>query len=215
MAVASRKCFLVSKYRGFDEELLEFQYFNGFAISQKQKSIASFHAAICKEYPEFKVLEISSKSPIELGVSLSAFNLKINVDGKMIPLENVFQSSKCFEFGGPYLDLLDKTPLEAKRDERLKSSGKLIAFQFENQQYPLFPKTLFYDWFYCQALVQNKEILLKLIEYDAFTDIEFNHEKSINCQARSAAIAVSLYRQGKLEQALSNIELFIENVYNY
>jgi type I restriction enzyme M protein len=48
----------------------------------------------------------------------------------------------------------------------------------------------------------------EILEYDAFTDIEFNHEKSINCQARSAAIFVSLSRLGKLEEALKNKEEF-------
>ncbi|MBT5863054.1 MAG: hypothetical protein HOH39_01550 [Gammaproteobacteria bacterium] len=41
------------------------------------------------------------------------------------------------------------------------------------------------------ALNQNKDISDKLIEYDAFTDIEFNPKKSFNCQAYSAALFVA------------------------
>ena len=48
----------------------------------------------------------------------------------------------------------------------------------------------------------------ELIKYNAFTDIEFNDEKSKNCQARSVAIAVSLYKKGLLEKYLSDKELF-------
>lgn len=44
--------------------------------------------------------------------------------------------------------------------------------------------------------------------YNVFTDIEFNHKKSINCQARSAAIFVSLKRKGVLEEVINNPELF-------
>lgn len=47
-----------------------------------------------------------------------------------------------------------------------------------------------------------------------FTDIEFNPKKSLNCQARSAAIFVSLERSGLLQQALSSPAHFKEIVYN-
>jgi type I restriction enzyme M protein len=47
------------------------------------------------------------------------------------------------------------------------------------------------------------------MEYDSFTDIEFNPEKSINCQAKSCALFVSLHREGYLTQALNSPEDFI------
>ena len=34
------------------------------------------------------------------------------IDEKFVSLENVFQSSKVFENGGPYVDLLNVSPLE-------------------------------------------------------------------------------------------------------
>ena len=49
----------------------------------------------------------------------------------------------------------------------------------------------------------------KLLEYDVFTDIEFNHKKSINCQARAAAIFVSLLKKGELEEKTKNKESFM------
>lgn len=67
---------------------------------------------------------------------------------------------------------------------------------------------------YCQAFYSDKELMSLIINYDFFTDIEFNHEKSLNCQARSAAIFVSLYQKGLLEEFLADIVKFEECVYN-
>ena len=41
-----------------------------------------------------------------------------------------------------------------------------------------------------------REIAEKLLDYDGFTDIVFNPQKSINCQARSCAIYVGMKRKG-------------------
>ena len=208
--MAKRKTFVVSLNDIFEEKEIDFVFYSGFSITQKQKSIESLHNAIKELYYDAEILEISSKSPIELGRKLSAFNLKL--DG--IALENIFQSSKVFEYGGPYEDLLSKTPIEAKKDPRIKDSGRIIGFKYQGINYPTIPKTLFYDWMYCQALYSDKELMSLIINYDFFTDIEFNHEKSLNCQARSAAIFVSLYQKGLLEECLSDIVKFEECVYN-
>ena len=49
-----------------------------------------------------------------------------------------------------------------------------------------------------------------MLAYEAFTDIEFNPDKSINCQARAAALYVSLRREGVLEKALSSQTAYLE-----
>lgn len=208
--MAKRKTFVVSLNDIFEEKEIDFVFYSGFSITQKQKSIESLHNAIKELYYDAEILEISSKSPIELGRKLSAFNLKLD----SIALENIFQSSKVFEYGGPYEDLLSKTPIEAKKDPRIKDSGRIIGFKYQGINYPTIPKTLFYDWIYCQALYSDKELMSLIINYDFFTDIEFNHEKSLNCQARSAAIFVSLYQKGLLEECLADIVKFEECVYN-
>ena len=135
-------------------------------------------------------LEISTKSSLPLGVKLSAFSLKL----EGVYLENVFQSSKMFENGGPYLDLLEISPKEAKRDERLRTSGKLIGFYYKGKVWKLTPATAFYDWIYIQAVKESlcSDELKRLKEYSAFTDIEFNPKKSINTQARSVALLQTL-----------------------
>lgn len=209
--MANRVYFTFNEEEVFVEKEAEFVFYNGFSLIQKQKSIISFHNAI-KE-PSKKVIDISTKSPNDLGIKLSAFNLLYKINDKEYPLENVFQSAKVFDNGGPYLDMLLLSPYEVKKDIRLKTSGKLVCFKLNGIEYPLEPKTLFYDWVYCNALFCQKDLAKEIVNYNCFTDIEYNHKKSINCQARSVAIFVSLYKKGLLEYALESIENFIKVVY--
>ncbi|WP_394870723.1 DarT1-associated NADAR antitoxin family protein, partial [Clostridium butyricum] len=215
--MAKRSVYRVSENnKKYIEEIgVDFTWYPGFAVSQKQKSILDLHTEYNKIYKEDKVLEISSKSQLELGVKLSAFNLMITTkDNRTFSVESAFQSSKKFEFGGPYLDILEKSSREAKKDNRLKMSGKLIAFEFYGRQWPLEPKTIFYDWLYIRAVYKNKDLANQILEYDAFTDIEFNPDKSINCQARSAALFVSLSKRNLLEYSMKSIENYFNVIVN-
>jgi type I restriction enzyme M protein len=133
--------------------------------------------------------------------------------GINVTVETAFQSSKVFEEGGPYVDLLYGTSIDAKKDVRLLNSGNLIEFNLLGEKFPIEPKTLFYDWIYLNALSQKSNLLEILTEYDSFTDIAFNPKKSINCQARSVAIAVSLYKKDIFYDALSDRELFKNTIY--
>ncbi len=117
-----------------------------------------------------------------------------------------------FRNGGPYTDLLDATPLDAKRDPRLQSSGRLIGFRFFEQDWPLEPPTAFYNWVYINALNQNGDLADAAISYDCFTDIAFNPQKSINCQAGAVALYVSLRRRSLLERGLMSRESFLEAI---
>ena len=54
----------------------------------------------------------------------------------------------------------------------------------------------------------DKEICERLLAFDIFTDIEFNPQKSFNCQARSVAIAVTLLKNNLLEKILSDKSIF-------
>lgn len=211
--MAERPVFISNpELKGFVEvKDIKFEWFPGFSAKQKQKSVESLHRNFKELYPSLKVLEISSKSDRELGVSLSAFNLMIKgKNDKEFSVETAFQASKVFEHGGPFLDLYKKTSKEAKKDPRIKSSGKLLYFQLFSRRWELEPKTFFYDWLYTHALSLNQELSKEVVQYDAFTDIEFNPQKSINCQARSVALYVSLYRAGDLEKALSSVDKFKE-----
>lgn len=210
--MANRPVFIANtKTVGYvEEKKIDFAWFPGLSKSQKQKSIESLHNAFIQEYPDAKVLEISSKSLQPIGVELSAFNLMLSFQNTTFNVETAFQSSKAFESSGPFLDLLNKSAKEAKTDERLKNSGKLIQFVFYGQKWSLEPKTAFYDWLYLNAVSQNVELANQIMEYSAFTDIEFNPQKSINCQARSAALFVSLKRMGILETVLNTTAEFLK-----
>jgi len=198
----------------FKEENIEFKYYNGFAVSQKQKCIKSLHV-IAQDKGYKNILEVSTKSDSLIGQKLSAFNLMIQTDDYgLISIESAFQGSKVFEKGGPYIDIYEKDSLSAKRDERIKNSGDLKAFEFEGTVWELEPKSAFYDWIYSNALYLHVDYIKEnLITYDAFTDIEFNPKKSINCQARTCAILVSLMKMDLLDTAMKSPKDFIEIVY--
>jgi hypothetical protein len=190
---------------------VDFQWHPGLSVSQKQKSIESLHIAAKEQFNLNNILEISSKSKNSLGVSLSAFNLSLtNKDNILATVEAFFQGSKVFVHGGPYKDLYQKTSREAKKDRRLLDSGDLLKFSFDDKKWPLTPPTVFYDFLYCTALSQNQEQAEALLDYEAFTDIEFNPNKSINCQASSAAIYKSLVNKSLIAEAMESYTKFIK-----
>lgn len=215
--MATRPIFMPS----FDGPLLvstrhvEFQWHPGMAISQSQKSIASLHSQAKRQLGVDRVLEISSKSPDRLGIDLSAFNLMIKTvkHEREFSLECAFQASKVFENGGPYKDLLNARSLDAKRDPRLKESGRLLKFQFFNVDWELEPRTAFYDWLYINALHKKPSLAKLALTYRAFSDIAFNPNKSINCQAYAAALYVSLHERGLLgDRILKDKDLYLSTI---
>lgn len=191
---------------------IDFQFYNGFAKSQKQKCIESLHNAAAKKIHDIRTLEVSSFSKKPLGISLSAFNLQLSTVYGPRSVEQVYQAGKVFEHGGPYLDLLERTSSKAKRDERLRNSGCVIGFVFDNKQYPITPTRLFYTFLYLKALSENPELGDKVIagRYNGFTDIVFNPQKSVNCQAYSLAVYVVLRSKGLLETALSDMQFLTD-----
>jgi len=197
--------------------LMDFTWHAGMAISQKQKSVKSLHdEAIAKGLCKCP-LEVSSKSESTLGVGLSAFNLRATTQTHKLTftVETAYQSSKVFEFGGPYKELLSSSSREAKTDTRLKNSGALTCFRFFGEEWSLEPMTAFYDWLYINALYKNPEAVSELPMYDAFTDIEFNPEKSINCQAYSVALYKALDSRGLLHDALSTKKTYLEIISSF
>jgi len=192
------------------ERYVDFIWHSGFAKSQKQKSIRELHEMAFQEHKVVCPLEISSKSETDLGAQLSSFNLRFKTkNGRSLTVEAAFQGSKVFQNGGPYVDIFQKSPIDAKRDERLKTSGPLKKFQFFGVDWGLEPKTAFYDWLYINALLKNPELAQEVLLHDGFTDIEFNPERSINCQARSAALFCALYHTDRLDEALRSQSAFM------
>jgi hypothetical protein len=197
-------------------KMIEFPWVSGQLVSEKQQCVSSLHQMTREKFGLSKVLEISTKSEEMLGISLSAFNLSCeSKSGRDLAVESLFQSAKKFENGGPFYDLANKSPAEAKGDARLKSSGRLKAFQFQGVTWPLIPQTLFYDWLYLNSLKNRENLSDKLGDYQAFTDIEFNPQRSINCQAYSVAMFQSMRGRGILEKALGSKEDFLTTVQKY
>ena len=212
--MASRPVFVAkSEYPFYETIEVEFEYFSGFAVSQKQKSIKSLHSNFGAMYPKHKILEVSTKSTDDIGIKLSAFNMVLNVEGEAIPLECAFQGSKKFESAGPFRDIYKMNPWEAKKDPRLKSSGSIVCFEFNGEVFGNEPKDFFYNWVYIRALFENKEYLNRVAAFSSFSDIEFNPKKSVNCQAKATAIAVALLKAGYLEKCMKDKESFLDIVY--
>lgn len=187
---------------------IEFQWFAGMASSQKQKSIDSLHAAVRASLGLQRILEISSKSKLSEGVRASAFNLRITLpDGHETTVECAYQGSKRTTSGGPYRDLYRATSLDAKRDERLRrADDRLVEFDYFGESWSLRPMTMFYDWLYLTALSQphNDALRSAIARYEGFTDIEFNPEKSVSCQAASAALFVAQNLAGCLMESIAS-----------
>jgi hypothetical protein len=195
-----------------NEVFLQLIWSPGFALVQKEKNITALHKAA--EAAGYKnILEVSTKSQHRRGQHLSAFYLKVKMKtvGE-IPLESAFQGSKVFEKGGPYVELYEMEPREAKKDPRLRESGKLVSFVFEGKEWPLEPKTAFYDWLYAGSLYPHREWIKKLSVHEGFSDIEFNPFRSINCQARSIALFMSLLKRKELEYALESPVAFLKRL---
>jgi hypothetical protein len=212
--MATRPCYRpLNKFVGYKTvESAPFAWAGGFAPSQKQKNVVALHDAIRKIDPSAKVLEISSKSLQSLGVNLSAFNLKFQYDGAECSVESVFQASKVFDGGiGPFPELYSHDSREVRKFVQEKSEGhRLQAFEFDGVRWDLEPKTAFFNWLYIRALLENPELAESVKEFDAFTDIEFNPKRQINCQAAATAFYISLCQTGKLEEAMSDRNLFVK-----
>ena len=194
-----------------EEVLVEFEWNPGFAPVQKKKNVAALHEA-AKAKGLTPLLEVSTKSEDLLGQRLSAFSLRIEAEIGEISLESAYQGSKVFERGGPYTEIYGMDSRSAKKDVRLRDSGKLVRFDFFGQEWPLIPRTAFYDWLYLTALKPHQDYLKRLYTYKGFTDIEFNPKKSINCQARTCALLVSLMKLDLLDEALRSQRDFIDMI---
>ena len=198
-------------YRGprlVEERLLPIEWASGFSATQKKKNIASLHHAAQGNGLK-RILEISSKSEKKVGRRLSAFSLKIDIGTTQYPLESVYQGCKVFGPHGPATHIFALPPREAKRYMRPRNRDTLVGFCLLGKFYPASPKNAFYDWLYIRSLEKHADWIKDKVRYDAFTDIEFNPAKQINCQARAFAEYVSLLSRGCLTEVAQDFDLFV------
>lgn len=188
----------------FDEELFAFPWLPGMSRAVKEARIRALHESIRAKYPDAEVLEVSTKSSNPLGVSLSAFNLRLPAICGGGILESTYQSAKVYQdWRGDLFKqdgLAALSPGLAKKGNSLHSDLTLAHFDFNGNQWPANPGSLFYDFLFWAALWEQPKLLRGLSEFDFFTDIEFNKSelgfqagKSFNSQAKSSALAKSLF----------------------
>ncbi|MFG1189306.1 DarT1-associated NADAR antitoxin family protein [Xanthobacter flavus] len=207
--MASRPVF-IPNHQGLalvEERFFDFEWSAGFSESQKKKNVYALHAAAMRN-GLYKILEISSKSDDKIGRRLSAFSLKIEIQGNEYPLESVYQGSKVFELCGASEEVFRLSPLDAKRHIRALDCGQLIGFELEGRKFPLVPKNAFYDWLYIRSLAKHADWINQNVDYDGYTDIEFNPARQVNCQARAFAEYKTLSEKGQLQVAVRDFEFF-------
>ncbi len=200
------------KYPYFEEIGVNCTWFGGFSQAQKLRCIISVHENFKAAYPEYRICKISGASPIQTGRELSAMSLKKYVPSKnnYYCLESVFQTSRIYtnpqtgETAGPFREFLSLDGKTCKKKVKELSNGwHSCKYDFEGIICPIpnFHISLFYDWIYMNALLEdaNKSVREKLLEsgYNAFTDLATS---SLNSQARSCAIFISIAKQGFLER---------------
>lgn len=213
--MSTRPVFEVMPYAPyFSEQTVEFKWNRGLNINQQRKNVIAVHASYAVMHPERRILEISSRSLAEEGRALSAFKLMKFVPSREVslPVENLYQGGKIFELGGPFTDMYDVPPMRAKKDERLHTLGHVTGFYFEGRTYSREHYDAFYNWLYINALMENPELAQPLLSYDGFTDLAFNPKKGKSCQARSAAIYVSLTKLGRLG-LVRDFDSFVDAIY--
>ncbi len=192
----------------FKEVSVQFLWHSGMAPSQKKKSVIELHTEAARIGYK-NVLEVSTKSEIELGRRLSAFRLNVELNKVTAKIECVYQASKVFEKGGPFPELASVAPIEAKRFFKNKDLGLIKNFMFGGQLFENLPHHAYYDWLFLRALTPHKSYLEdKLDVFDAFSDIEFNPAKSINTQARSIAIIKTLILRNQMQDCYESFDFF-------
>ncbi|WP_140939263.1 DarT1-associated NADAR antitoxin family protein [Apilactobacillus micheneri] len=213
--MAKREVFLVSSKNEFLKEQVQFDWARMKDKQQrKQISVKNLHNAYLQYNEHSQILEVSTASQNKLGKAASAFNLDIKTTHGIFTVEQLFQASKNFELSGTNEKLLYGSSQQAKKSVKHKQKNdRLINFKLFGHAYPLTPKTLFYNYLYCNAMWQNPELAMQIVKYDVFTDINFNDKYGINCQAEACSIFTSLCRKLELEKALSSFNNFKKLVY--
>lgn len=214
--MSTRAVFFIKEERPYYfRRLIEFEYVPGLSPAQKKKNVENLRQAVESKFPEAKLLEISTKSFDPTGEALSPFRLTLRLPSlkKDFPIENIFQASKVFEQGGPYVDLLGTTPLEAKRDERLNNSGEVVHFAMEAKKYPAHPSTAFYTWLYFLAIRTRPLFAKRLLAFNAFSDIENAKDPKGGNQAMACCMYVSMAKAGILSR-IKTFDDLVEAMYH-
>lgn len=211
--MAIRSVYYIQNHK-VNKEDIEIKWASGFSYSQKQKNIVTLHEAISERFnvSTNEILEVSTKSLLEIGKMLSSINLEFEIEGKKYFFESVYQSCKVFQDGllGTihHPEWIELESFEAKKASQAINLP-LVEFKFKDMTFPLEPKTMFFDWLYISCINQlNIKFLIDPYYY--FTDIEFNPIKMISTQAQALCKYKNLVEQNLIEEFLKNPKKFYE-----
>lgn len=121
--------------------------------------------------------------------------------------------------GAYYLEPKNDNPRELrtllKAFMKANKNAKLSHFVYKGEMFEINAgvansESYFYDFLYFKALGENfsQSEIKQILQYDIFTDIEFNHKVSINCQARSCALYHYALSNNKVEFYMESREKF-------
>jgi len=122
---------LLSPPSGALEKNIDFKWYPGMALVQKQKTISAMHS-VAKEQGITPILEISSKSPDELGVKLSAFNLIITtkIQKNHFQWRQLFKEAKFLKKEAHLLNYLMVPCVLQKKIQGLEPQGTSLNLTF-------------------------------------------------------------------------------------
>ena len=162
----------------------------------KKKAIGAFQRKIEREEGKrIKHLDINIRNPVEIARDLAPYH--ISIGGRKV--ECIFQASKFFELGGPYMDLATLPVSKVLSDPRIKNSGEVIDACYDGEHWGK-DRDLFYDYLYIIAVKENidNERLKELLKYDYFTDIETKYSAERNPARAVAIIKLMLMQFGEI-----------------
>lgn len=193
-------------------KIISHEYHNRLTNENRKKLVKALEEAIKLEHPDLRVLEISPLSGNPLGVKLNYTSLK-DIKGNYV--ESVYQASKVFKNGTQLEDLYSVDDArKAKFDLRKYSLGDISHFNVYGNIINTNSKLVIFNWLWCKAVYQQKDLHNELIKYNIFTDFYSKiHRSEQGNSAEAASLYVALYHNGILEESLNDISVFAKYVY--
>ena len=121
---------------------------------------------------------------------MSALKLLLYYCKEIKTVEEIYQKSKVYD-----------------------NNNHITLFKYKDIEFPNYPIGMYYDYLYMCALYQHNDLREELFNYDYFTDIEFNPNKSKNTQARAAAIFKTLEYNNETRSLLLHMKDFQDYYY--
>ena len=194
---------------------LDFEWHAGTAIQQRRRSSKALRNAMYSAGVRARTLEVSSASDKELGIKLSAFNLKIlnEETGAMNTLECLYHGTKRYQSGDRPVHLFGTDSLVAKKYEAPSSWGYKDGFEYKGVHYKGagVGASLYYNWLYIYALATyNKELATEILSggYVVFTDVQAKFLPQAVCQAQSCSQFVAFASKYTIEEISTKLKAF-------